>query len=281
MKFLYVTDIHGIQWKYDHIFQIAKSFKVDLVINSGDMLQKKGNFLIQDRFIKNFLDDYFSKFNNEGIYYLTMLANDDLIIFDELLQNTCNKYPYVVNIAQKKFEFKDYEFIGMNWVSDFPFALKDRARKDSKDFIFPKQFGKPVISTLKGWKKIEDWYAYAETLPTIEEEMNRLVKPSRMEKTIYIIHGPPSNMFLDVCQDGSRVGSKAVYEFLKQKQPLMSFHGHIHESPEISNKWFEYLNKTLCIQPGQSHHFQDYLIFTTIELENLNFERFKVGKMES
>jgi Icc-related predicted phosphoesterase len=281
MKILYVTDIHGIKWKYDRIYTIAKSLKVDLVVNGGDLLPFKGNLLKQDKFINNFLNDHFSNFNSENIYYISMLANDDLIIFDDLFQNTCDKYHYIINIAQKKFKIKKYEFIGMNLVSDLPFALKDRARKDTNDFVFPKQFGNPVLSTLNGWEKIDDWFSYAGTLPTIEDEINRLVKPSNMEKTIYVIHTPPSNLSLDVCHDGKRVGSKAVYNFIKQNQPLISFHGHIHESPEISGKWYQYLNKTLCIQPGQSHFYQNYLIYATIELESMKFERFMIIKNDN
>jgi Icc-related predicted phosphoesterase len=144
---------------------------------------------------------------------------------------------------------------------------------DTKEFIFPKQFGKPVISTSNGWKKINDWFSYVETLPTIEEEINNLVRPSNMERAIYIIHTPPLNLSLDVCHDGKKVGSKAVYEFLKKNQPLISFHGHIHESAEISGKWYNRIGKTLCIQPGQSHYHEKYLIYALVDLETMEFER--------
>ena len=144
MKILYVTDIHGIEWKHNKIFELASSLKPDVVINGGDMLTFKGNLLHQDKFITDFLDEYFSRFESMKIYYLGMLGNDDLKIFDDLFQETCDKYSYVATIAQKKFQIKgsEYEFIGMNWIPDLPFGLKDRARKDSKDFKFPKQVGK-------------------------------------------------------------------------------------------------------------------------------------------
>ena len=75
MNFLYVTDLHGIQWKYDRILEVAKSLKVKAVINGGDMLPMV-NFMKQDKFILAFLDNYFSKFDFEGIYYVCMLGND-------------------------------------------------------------------------------------------------------------------------------------------------------------------------------------------------------------
>jgi Icc-related predicted phosphoesterase len=276
MKLLYVTDIHGIEWKHNKIFEIAKSSKVDVVINGGDMLPFKGNLLHQDKFITGFLDEYFSKFEANRIYFLGLLGNDDLGIFDDLFQKTCDKFSHVVNIAQTKYQIQGskYEFIGMNWVNDLPFGLKDRARKDTKDFKHPKQVGKQYLSTPDGFKRLEDWLSYTETLPTIEDELRNLVKPSDISNTIYVFHNPPANLELDVTHDGKKVGSKAEYAFLKENQPKFSFHGHIHESPLISGRWYSELGKTICIQPGQSHQNEETLIYVIINLETMSFERF-------
>ncbi|MFW9875351.1 MAG: phosphoesterase, partial [Candidatus Thorarchaeota archaeon] len=195
MKLLYVSDLHGIEWKYNKIFQITTSLKLDAVINGGDMLTFRGNLMHQDRFITGFLDEYFSKFESEKIYYLGFLGNDDLKIFDNLFQNTCDKYSYVFNLAQKRFQIEgsNYEFIGMNWITDLPFGLKDRARKDTKDFELPKQIGRQYLSSSNGFKKIDDWVSYIDTLPTIEDELRNLVKTSDMSNTIYVFHDPPAS----------------------------------------------------------------------------------------
>ncbi|MFW9881613.1 MAG: metallophosphoesterase [Candidatus Thorarchaeota archaeon] len=275
MKILYVTDIHGIEWKHNKILQIVSSLKPDIVINGGDMLTFRGNLLHQDKFITDFLDNYFSKFESEEIYYLGMLGNDDLSIFDGLFQKTCDKYAFVVNIAQTKFQIKGskYEFIGMNWVSDLPFGLKDRARKDTNDFEYPKQIGKQYLSSPNGFNKIEDWFSYADNLPTIEDELMNLVKPSDKSNAIYIFHNPPANLDLDVTYDGKKVGSIAEYAFLKENQPKLSLHGHIHESPHFSGKWCSKLGKTTCIQPGQSQQNENIMFYVVIDLETMKIER--------
>jgi Icc-related predicted phosphoesterase len=275
MRLLYVTDIHGIEWKHNKIFEIARSSKVDVVINGGDMLPFKGNLLHQDKFITGFLDEYFSRFESEKIYYLGLLGNDDLGIFDELFQSTCDKYSHVVNIAQTRFQIQEsrYEFIGMNWVTDLPFGLKDRARKDTKNFELPRQIGKQYLSTPIGFKKVEDWPSYVESLPTIEEELRNLIKPFDMNNTVYIFHNPPANIDLDVTHDGRKVGSQAEYAFLKSNQPKLSLHGHIHESPDVSGKWYSHLDKSICIQPGQSHQHEAFLNCVLGYLETMNFER--------
>ncbi|MFX0017356.1 MAG: metallophosphoesterase [Promethearchaeota archaeon] len=278
MKILYVTDIHGIKWKYEQIYRKALSLKADLVINGGDMLPF-GDFLKQDDFIINFLNNYFSRFEEAKIYYLGMMGNDDLLIFDDLFEKICNKYHHIHSIAQRRFKFDKFEIIGMNWVTDLPFALKDRARKDTSNFIFPKQLGTPVISSPNGWITIKDWYSYVENLRTIEEELKDLVIPDKMDNTIYVFHMPPINLGLDICHDGRKVGSKAIYDFIKERQPKITLHGHIHESPKISGQWYSFLDKTLCIQPGQSLFFEKNMIYCIIDTEKMNYKRLSLKKI--
>jgi Icc-related predicted phosphoesterase len=273
MRILYVTDLHGVEWKYNRILETARSLKINVVLNGGDMLPMKGNLLNQDKFIIDFLDTYFYKFDSLKIYYLTMLGNDDLIKFDEFFQAVCDNYDYIHNIAQKIINVNGYEFIGMNWVTDLPFALKDRARKDDIHFTLPKTYGNPVISSETGWNKINDWASYIENLPNLDEELKLLPRPSNMNKAIYVMHMPPSNVGLDVCQDGRKVGSNAMYSFIKKTQPFLTFHGHIHESCEVSGKWYSEIGKTICIQSGQSHHFQKYLVYALIDTETMNLKR--------
>jgi Icc-related predicted phosphoesterase len=278
MKILYVTDIHGVEWKYETIFNEVLAYGVDMVINGGDLLPTRPSFFIQDNFITDYLDRYFTNFEEEGIFYLFQPANDDLQIHDSLLELISNKYDYIYNIAQKLVKIDEYEYIGFNLVTDLPFGLKDRARMDTPEFEFPRQIGKPLISTEDGMKELEDWFSYAKSLPTIEDELKSLVKPENMRNAIYIMHMPPANLSLDVCSDARRVGSIAIFNFIKKNQPLLTLHGHIHESPQMTNKWVNKIGNTLCIQPGQSNHYEKYLSYVIIDPESMKYERFSIEK---
>ena len=81
---------------------------------------------------------------------------------------------------------------------------------------------------------------------------------------------PPYKLGLDKCLNGKDVGSRAVYDFLFEKQPLLSFHGHIHESPEVSNIWQTRLGSTICVQPGQHDEKLTYVI---IDMSSMTLER--------
>ena len=93
-----------------------------------------------------------------------------------------------------------------------------------------------------------------------------------MRKAIYIVHMPPANLRLDVCSNGERVGSQALYSFIKQNQPLLTVHGHIHESPAMTGFWKAQFGETTCIQAGQT----DDLVYVVIDLETMECERVKI-----
>ena len=267
MKVLYVTDLHGVKWKYEKILEVAKELHVNAVINGGDMLPKNNDLYMQNEFIVNYLDGYFEKFNDSKIHYLCYLGNDDLSIFDKLFDDICNKYPFIHHLAQRKCKIGGYDFIGMNWIVDCPFRLKDRCRMDTKDYVFQDQLGTALLSTFMGWNEIDNWFNYAKTHLTIEEELNQLVFPKNMKKSVYVIHMPPSKLGLDKCYDGMEVGSNAIYNFLKKHQPKLSLHGHIHESPDVTKKWYEKIGNTICIQPGQLYDLSYVIIDLSIDMK--------------
>jgi Icc-related predicted phosphoesterase len=272
MRILYITDLHGDIYKYNQSHKVARKADVTMVINGGDMLPKSGSLFNQDKFITGFLANHFEQFEEQGIYYFGFLGNDDLRIFDGLFDEVCNKFEHIENIAQRMVVIGEYSFIGMNWVCDYPFLLKDRCRMDSSEYRFPEQLGKARISSGNGYETIDDWFGYARTLPTIMEELEKLPEPEDISKAIFVIHMPPSGLGLDVCFNGRRVGSKSVHDFLQIRQPRLSLHGHIHESPRVSGKWHGQIGKTLCIQPGQ----MGGLSYVIIDLESMEARRNEV-----
>lgn len=248
MKILFVTDLHGSRWKYDRLLELAQRHSVQALINGGDMLPKEEDLFRQDQFITGYLKNHFAAFNAVGIHSLCYFGNDDLKIFDPLFEETCHAFPFVHCIAQRKIEIEGYEFIGMNWVTDYPFRLKDRCRMDADDYVFQQQFGSGLLSERGKWKEIDNWIAYAKTLPTIEDEMGHLVLPKNM--------------------------AKAIYQFIEKNQPLLTLHGHIHESPRMTGKWFADVGRTVCIQPGQLGE----LSYVVIDLDKMKYERFLVSE---
>jgi len=250
--FLFVTDLHGNRRKYERTLALAIDSGAWIVINGGDMFPHGRMHQDQKRFLREYLDPHFARYQAAGIRYFGFPANDDLRAHDPLFDEICSRYPLVENLAGRMVAAGRYAFLGFNLVTDFPFRLKDRARMDSADFVLPPQSGGGILSLPEGWEEIPDWESRARSLPTIEQELTALPAPEEPGRAVYVIHGPPAGLGLDVVRGGQPVGSRATARFLERIRPRLSLHGHIHESPEESGIWQNRLGSTVCIQPGQS-----------------------------
>ncbi len=121
--------------------------------------------------------------------------------------------------------------------------------------------GYTMIST--GWSNPTPWKTHREeTEDKLSERLEAMASqvkdPSR---AIFNLHCPPYNSGLDEAPaidadlkllHGGRalrpVGSTAVREVIERHQPLLSLHGHIHESKAI-----EKIGPTTCVNPGSAY----------------------------
>src|SRR5206468_6740630 len=78
-----------------------------------------------------------------------------------------------------------------------------------------------------------------------------------LDRAIFLFHTPPYDTPLDRADlDGRKfehvpldvhVGSIAVRRFIEQRQPLLTLHGHVHESTRITGAWKTKIGKTVCL----------------------------------
>ena len=89
------------------------------------------------------------------------------------------------------------------------------------------------------------------------------------------MHMPPANLQLgQLLYQDLDIGSVDIYNFLKEKQPLLSLHGHIHECPDTQKgKWMNYIDETTCVQPGQTELYDMLMTYVEIDLLNKEYER--------
>jgi Icc-related predicted phosphoesterase len=79
---------------------------------------------------------------------------------------------------------------------------------------------------------------------------------------------PPKGLSLDVCYNEEKVGSHSVFEWIKREQPLLTLHGHIHESYDVTSVWKRNVGKTLVVQPGQYGFSTNKVRFVKFDLES-------------
>jgi Icc-related predicted phosphoesterase len=89
---------------------------------------------------------------------------------------------------------------------------------------------------------------------TIANDLEALAGHREVGRAIFLFHTPPYQTRLDrAALDGRmvdhapldvHVGSIAVRRFIEHRQPLLTLHGHIHESARITGSWHDQLGAT-------------------------------------
>lgn len=249
MKILYATDLHGQKYKYETLSDLSKTR--DLLIIGADILPKGTgrDYFHQAKFITVVLPLFFEEIE---IPIIIDFGNDDLKCNYEAFKRVVNKYDHVYYSHMNEVVIDDVSFLGMHYVPDYPFTRKDWCRRDGDRVMDTFQFGPPWWeSSSEGDIPIEDLDSWLKNKPSIGGYLQRLPKPS-CEKVVYLMHAPPRMLGLDVCADGRQVGSVDVTDFIINKKPMLTLHGHIHESYAKTKKFMgSLIDGSFSIQPGQ------------------------------
>ncbi len=229
---LYATDIHGRKDVVDRLVKAGNRKSIDAVIIGGDMTPGFDVFL-QRSFIEFCLIPKLSGLSGEGKQVFVQMGNDDFGVNMDLLEKA-EKEGVLKVTHMKKHVMGKFEVMGYSCVNPFPFLFKE-------------------------WERSED---------DIRNDLEKIFEGSDKEKSIFVFHAPPHGTKLDIIHGGENMGSRSVREFIEKEQPLLTLHGHIHESAEISGSIKDRIGRTLCVNPGPG-------IIALIDLEKMT-----VGKVK-
>lgn len=221
-KIIYVTDVHGETEVFKKALAKAVKKKAIAVIYGGDLnshmtLIAVNGIEIQRVFLQEYFIPLLESFKGENIDIFTMMGNDDYSINMDILESA-EKKGLLKIMHNKTHDIGDKKIIGYSFVNP------------SDHLIFP----------------INDW---VKDDKKIKKDLDKLTK--KMDYNyIFATHAPPYNTNLDIFYEGDHVGSSAIRDIIKKKQPRLALSGHIHESPMFSGDIKDNIDKTLCINPG-------------------------------
>jgi Icc-related predicted phosphoesterase len=256
MKLILTSDLH--QWipKWKDLVALTRQAKPRFVLVAGDLLPKQGGCTEQRRFFPA-LRRHLREMNEAApLTVLLFLGNDDCHILEPLLDELAAE-GLCVNLNGRVHREDGLVFGGMNKVRDYPFGYKHWCVRDGDYGACPVQYrGEGVTVDLSGaFVPLASLADHLASKPSLGEELDRLVAqldPGEMGRSVWMIHQPPSNLGMDICGTGQRVGSPTVLRFIGQHQPLLGCSGHIHESPhQPDGQWAAQVGRTLWVQPGQ------------------------------
>lgn len=269
-----MSDLHGKKRRYNTLFKIIEKEKPNGVFLGGDLLP--GGFGINidiDKFLQDVFLSKVLRLKQSGIKtrFFTILGNDDPRTYESILKDA-EKDNLIEYVHNHTVSFGNLFITGYSYVPPTPFRLKDWEKYDVSQYV---DVG--AISPEKGVRTIdvsEDKIRYS----TIAEDLKKLSKNAPVEKTIFLFHSPPYNSYLDRADLDEKIvdhapidvhiGSIAIQRFIKKKQPLLTLHGHVHESARITGHWKERFGKTYSFNAAHDGSELALVRFRTDDLEN-------------
>ncbi|MCX6173891.1 MAG: metallophosphoesterase [Ignavibacteriales bacterium] len=266
---LFVSDLHGKEEQYVKLFKTIESYQPALVFLGGDLLP---HHYLNKNFIFDFLQPNLQTLKTKlEIHYpkiFLILGNDDARIEEPFILELEKKL-LIEYIHFRKTNFLEYDIYGYAFTPPSPFLLKDWEKYDVSRFVDPGS-----ISPEEG-KRTVDVSIHEKKYSTIKDDLDTLTKDEDLSKSIFLFHGPPYQTNLDRIAQGGKlidhvpvdthVGSVAIKRFIEKKQPLITLHGHIHESARISGSWKDKIGRTYCF--SAAHHGSE-LAIVKFELNN-------------
>src|ERR671921_882620 len=268
-RVFFATDIHGSETCWRKFLNSGKHYEANIMILGGDMTGKALVPIVEE---------------GKGRWHSTLLENRSELEADEDLRNelfykemlgTIERW---MHMADEKFEGTDIEcFVSPG--NDDQFEV-DEIISSAKRVQLAEgkvvEFGDfQMVST--GWSNRTPWDTYREEdEDDLAERLKKMTSQvtTPPEKTIYNFHCPPYGSGLDDAPEidenmrpkhGGRslvpVGSTAVRDAIKEGQPALALHGHIHEAKGNTR-----IGRTLCINPGSSYE-QGQLLGAVVNLD--------------
>lgn len=255
---LFASDLHGRKDRFEKLFSLVRSEGPEAVFLGGDLLPSGALLFARsgaggEDFLEEFLLPRLKalRLDLRESYprIFLILGNDDPRSQERALigreKEGCWQY-----LHGRKLFLGPYAVYGYACIPPTPFALKDWERYDVSRFVDPGclppeegWYSRPVAEEEKGF-------------PTIQEDLEKLAGNDDLDRAIFLFHSPPYRTALDrAALDGRQVdgvpldvhvGSIAVRRFIEARQPLVTLHGHVHESARLTGSWRETIGRSHC-----------------------------------
>lgn len=260
----FVSDLHGSASRYDKLFQKIEEERPKVLFMTGDLMPS-GMFAFTSgsskpaHFLEQTLKNGFISLQKElGADYpevFLILGNDDgkadeafFIRMQEL-----GLWNYAHN---QKINFLDYQVYGYSYVPPTPFMLKDWERYDVSRYVdpgcTPPEEGALTVEVDRKLLQFK----------TIQKDLNELTVDHDLSQAIFLFHSPPYQTHLDrAALDGKsvdhvpldvHVGSIAIKRFIEERNPLLTLHGHVHESTSITGHWQQKIGETYSMNAAHN-----------------------------
>lgn len=268
----FVSDLHGRPDRYEKLFGEVRSCPPAAVLVGGDLLPHHRRDDAHPDFLRSYLLPHLTDLRGQlGAGYpriLTILGNDDPRVNEQALLEA-EAAGLLSYIHMRKACLGRWPVYGYAMTPPSPFRLKDWERYDVGRYVDP-----GAVSPEEGVRSVpveEREVRYG----TIAEDLRLLTGSDDLAGAVLLFHAPPHETGLDrAALDGRsvdhvpldvHVGSVAIRNFIEERQPMLTLHGHVHESAGLTGVWREHMGRTLALSAA---HAGPQLALVRFDLEN-------------
>jgi uncharacterized protein len=251
--FFFASDLHGSERRYESLLAAIGDERPEAVLLGGDLLP----FQAQEEFTRDLAGRFSSLRTRLGSRYprvLLIFGNDDPRALEPVFAEYEAEGLWTV-LHNRCTDVGAQRIYGYPYVPPTPFMLKDWERYDVSHYVDP-----GCISPEEGFRSVPI-EASESRYSTIALDLERLAGADDLTRAILLLHAPPYQTKLDrAALDGKsidhapldvNVGSIALRRFIEARQPLITLHGHVHESARLTGTWKDHVGRTLLL--GAAH----------------------------
>lgn len=276
---LFAADLHGRPNRYDALIRAIRERRPAAVFLGGDLLPfpfvaPEPGQKLPDDFVRQYLAarfDALRDFMRERYPAVFLIMGNDDARADEPAFIEAQDDGLWTYCHGRAVPFGDYTVYGYTFVPPTPFLFKDWEKYDVSRYVPP-----GGVSPEEGRRSFE---VDERAIPheTIKDDLAQLAGDDPMDNAIFLFHSPPAETNLDrAATDGKmvdhvpfdlHVGSIAIRRFIESRQPLLTLHGHIHESARITGSWRDRIGRTHAFTAA---HDGPELSLVSFDLEDLD-----------
>jgi Icc-related predicted phosphoesterase len=250
----FVSDLHGRIERYRVLFDAMSAERPRAVFIGGDIMPHPGARGGPADFIGGFLLPGFARVREAvGESYprvFIILGNEDPRVIERSVIEAADAGLFSYMHGRRE-PFGRWIVHGYSYVPPTPFPLKDWERYDVSRSVEP-----GCISPEEGRRTV-DVDRDEVRLATIAGDLHELERSGGFENGVVLFHSPPRDTNLDRLGRVARavdreppdvhVGSIAIRRFIESAQPLVTLHGHIHESTRMTGSWRDRIGRTVAL----------------------------------
>jgi Icc-related predicted phosphoesterase len=257
MILLYASDLHGQIGHYDALRKAVAAHRTDVLVLGGDLFpddppefpaemgRRQAVWVLE--VFRGWLSSLLKECGDLTV--LSIFGNRDWYSSAEALEELARQMPRLRPLKpDTAVELNGLSFVGYSNTPPTTCYAKDFERLDLAGDVPPAMGGARWNPRTRRVAATSSKVLYTQ-FPSMSEDLEKLARPNG--PWVFVAHAPPYETVLDRDHRKETRGSKAVRHAIERYQPLLSLHGHVHESPEVTGQFQERIGRTTAVNVGQ------------------------------